>query len=106
MAEGLYFTRPNDPNFLQAQVASAFLNLQLNTEQINKKYDPLVLLTPHGTINQPNAILLYLVGDNLKGQNEDEKIRVFEWFEFFNLELHPLLKEIYEQISKERPANK
>lgn len=77
MAEGLYFTRPNDPNFLQAQVASAFLNLKLNTEQINKKYDPLVLLTPHGTINQPNAILLYLVGDNLRGQTEEEKIRIF-----------------------------
>lgn len=80
MAEGLYFTRPNDPNFLQAQVAIAFLNLKVNIEQINKKYDPLVLLTPNGSLNQPNTILLHLVGENLRGQNEEERLRVFEWF--------------------------
>ncbi len=60
MTEALYFTKPNDPNYLQAQVAINFLGAKLNTEQINKKYDPLVLITPHGTLNQPNTILQYL----------------------------------------------
>ena len=106
MSEGLYFTRPSDPNFQQAQIAIAFLSLKTPTEQINKKYDPLVLLTPHGSLNQPNAILLYLVGDRLRGADEEERIRVFEWFEYFNLELHPLLREVNEQIAKERQANR
>lgn len=106
MTEGLFFTRPNDPNYQQAQVAIAFLSLKTPTEQINKKYDPLVLLTPHGSLNQPNAILLYLASDRLTGADEQERIRIFEWFEYFNLELHPLLKEVNEQIAKERPANR
>lgn len=63
-------------------------------------------MTPHGTLNQPNSILSYIAGDQLKGLNEEDKTRVNEWFEYFNLELHPLLKEIYEQLQKEKPLNK
>lgn len=80
MTEGLYFTKPNDPNYLQALVVISFLGLKINTEQINKKYDPLTLLTPHGTLSQPNTILLHLAGERLKGQGEEENIRIYEWF--------------------------
>ena len=35
-----------------------------------------------------------------------EKLQVWEWFEHLNIELHPLLRQIYEQISNERPRNR
>lgn len=95
----LYFTRQNDLNLKQIQVALLFLNKTLNTQEIPKKYDTLILVTPEGSLNQPSAILHYLAGEQLRGTNRQEQIEVFEWFEHFNVELHPLLHEIYEQIS-------
>jgi hypothetical protein len=65
---------------LQSQITASFLSVKLHTEIINKKYDPLTLVTPHGTLNQPNSILSYLAGDQLKGQSEEDKTRVNEWF--------------------------
>jgi hypothetical protein len=52
----------------------------LHTEIVNKKYDALTLVTQHGTLNQPNSILSYIAGDQLKGNSEEDKIRVNEWF--------------------------
>lgn len=95
----LYFSKQNDHNLQQAQVAASFLNLTLKTQEINKKYDPLILLTPEGTLNQPNTILQYISNGQLSGQSEADKLRAWEWFEHFNMELHPLLREIYEQIA-------
>ncbi len=80
MADTLYYTKLNDPNYQQTLVAAHFLNLNLNPQEINKKYDPLILLTSFGTLNQPNTILLYLLRDQLVGTNEEEKLRVHEWF--------------------------
>lgn len=106
MSDTLYFSRPNDPAFLQTQVLAAFLNLSLSPQEINKKHDPLILLTPFGTLSQPNAILLYLARDHLAGHSPHDQLRVHEWFELLNVELQPLLREVGEQIGKERPANK
>ena len=46
MTTTLYFTRPNDPNLQQIQITMQFLNKEIPTQEINKKYDPLILLTP------------------------------------------------------------
>jgi hypothetical protein len=45
MADTIYFTKSTDPNYLQALIASQFLNLKINAQEINKKYDPLILVT-------------------------------------------------------------
>ena len=94
MSRTLYFTRKEDPNLLQILVSMKFTGQELKTQEINKKYDPLTLLTPDGSINQPLAILQFLAA-NLSGQSEREKLKVWEWFEHFSLEIHPLLREIY-----------
>lgn len=70
MAETLYFTSVNDPNHLQAVIAAQFAGIKLPEEQINKKYDPVNLLTPQGLLTQPNTILLYLLRDKMVGQTE------------------------------------
>jgi hypothetical protein len=46
MANTLYFTNEKDPNYLQILVACEFINLKLPSDKINKKYDPLILVTP------------------------------------------------------------
>jgi hypothetical protein len=65
---------------LQSQITASFLSAKLHTEIVNKKYDALTLVTQHGTLNQPNSILSYIAGDQLKGNSEEDKIRVNEWF--------------------------
>lgn len=45
MTDTIYFTKSTDPNYLQVLVASQFLHLKIATEQINKKYEPLILVT-------------------------------------------------------------
>ena len=68
MSSTLYFTRSDDPNLLQIIVALKFLRQDIKRQEINKKYDPLILLTPEGTINQPISILQFLAKD-LSGLN-------------------------------------
>ena len=68
MSNTLYFTRADDPNLLQILVALKFVGQDIKRQEINKKYDPLILLTPEGTINQPISILQFLAKD-LSGQN-------------------------------------
>jgi glutathione S-transferase len=106
MASTLYFTHQDDHNLKQVLVAAQFLRSDLRTQEINKKYDPLTLLTPEGSINQPVAILQFVAGAQLGGNSQMDRLRVWEWFEHFNLELHPLLRELYEQIGGIRGANK
>lgn len=106
MSGTLYFTKHGDPHLQQILIAARFTGHPLPAQEIPKKYDPLTLLTPDGPINQPNAILLFVAGDQLAGQNQSEKLQVSQWFEHFNMELHPLLKEIYEQLANEREQNK
>ena len=60
MTSTLYFTQANDPNLQQILVGMQFMGVNLKTQEINKKYDPLILLTPEGTITQPVAILQFL----------------------------------------------
>lgn len=67
MTETLYFTNPNHPNYQQLIIATAFLNQNLPQEKINNKYSPLNLVTPHGVLNQPITILIYLLRDKLIG---------------------------------------
>jgi hypothetical protein len=67
MTDTIYFTKSTDPNYLQVLVASQFLNLKIAPQEINKKYDPLILVTAEGTLNQPNTILLYLTKGQLSG---------------------------------------
>lgn len=67
MSSTLYFTKPNDLNLKQILVTSQFLHKPITHQEIPKKYDPLTLLTPEGSINQPTAILLYLAENQLKG---------------------------------------
>ena len=74
MSCSLYFTKANDQNLKQVLVTLQFLHKQLNTQEIPKKYDPLILLTPEGPISQPNAILLYLAQDQLRGSNKHQEI--------------------------------
>jgi hypothetical protein len=92
MEATLYFTKQNDPNLLAILTTAHYLNLTLPTQEINKKYDPLILLTPEGTLNQPIAILQYLGNSQLSGHDQSDRLRVWEWFEHLSLELHPLLR--------------
>ena len=71
MTQTLYFTKLNDPNYQQVIIAAEFINVNVVTEPINKKYDPLILVTGSGMLNQPNTILMYLVRERLVGQNEE-----------------------------------
>lgn len=71
MTQTLYFTKLNDPNYQQVIIAAEFINVNVVTELINKKYDPLILVTGSGMLNQPNTILMYLVRERLVGQNEE-----------------------------------
>jgi hypothetical protein len=66
----LYYSKASDLNLKQVLVAAHFLHKQINTQEIPKKYDPLILLTPEGSISQPNAILLYLAEEQLKGNTK------------------------------------
>ena len=102
MTTTLYFTQPNEPNLQQIMVAMQFMGVDLKTQEINKKYDPLILLTPEGTITQPIAILQFLAKEPFAGHTHQEQLKVWEWFEQLNMELHPLLREIYEQVAGRR----
>lgn len=77
MEATLYFTKPNDPNLLAILTAAKYLNLTIPTQEINKKYDPLTLLTPEGPLNQPITILQYLSNSQLSGHNEIDRLRVW-----------------------------
>jgi hypothetical protein len=46
MSTTLYFTTKEDPNLLQILIAMKFKGQDIKTQEINKKYDPLTLLTP------------------------------------------------------------
>ena len=46
MSSTLYFTKHDDPNLLQVNIALKFIGSHIKTQEINKKYDPLILLTP------------------------------------------------------------
>lgn len=80
MTDTLYFTRSDDLNLLQIKVAASFINKNIATQEINKKYDPLILVTPEGSLNQPIAILHHLVEGQLSGQNKHDQLKVWEWF--------------------------
>lgn len=80
MNNTLYFTKQNDQHLQTILVTAQYLNLTLTTQEINKKYDPLTLLTPQGTLNQPITILQYLANSQLSGHNEIDRLRVWEWF--------------------------
>ncbi len=67
MSTTLYFTKANDDNLLQILVAAKYLRIDLATQEINKKYDPLTLVTPEGSLNQPNTILQYLCNGKMSG---------------------------------------
>lgn len=69
MATTLYYSKPTGPDFQQIQITAKYLSLDLNSQEYNKKYDPLTLLTPEGTLNQPSTILLFLAKGQLSGQN-------------------------------------
>ena len=45
MSNTLYFTRRNDPNLQQILIAMKFIGQEIKIQEINKKYDPLILLT-------------------------------------------------------------
>lgn len=101
----LYFSRPGEPSLQQILVAARLLNLSLPTQEINKKYDPLLLVTPEGVLNQPNAILLYLADGQLTGHTPSQQQQLWQWLEHFNLELAPLLTEISQQLRSQKAPN-
>ena len=65
----------------------------------------MILLTPEGTLKQPTSILNHIVEGKLSGKSQQDKLKVWEWFEHFSLELHPLLRELYEQVQGARVAD-
>ena len=56
------------------------------------------LVTPHGVLNQPNTIMLYLAHEKLNGTTPQQELEGLQWLEFSNVEILPLLKELYGQV--------
>ena len=83
--EKLYYTKYFCPETLQLIVAAEFAGVKLELNEINKKYDPINLVTKQGVLNRPNAILRYLTaGTPLNGSNSHERNQINTWYEFFN----------------------
>lgn len=99
MTETLYYTNQNDPDYTQLLITAHFHQRTLTTTPINPKYPSTNLVTPEGIISQPNAIMLYLA------KCQPAPIEFYEWLEFSNIELRPLLQEIYGQIHNTRTPN-
>jgi hypothetical protein len=66
----LYYTKYFTPNILQSIIAADFANVKLATSELNKKNDPIALVTPDGILTQPNAILRFICDNtNLNGKS-------------------------------------
>lgn len=76
----IYYTKPQNLDLVQILVAAEFIGESPQLVEINKKYDPLILVTSEGTINQPTAILLYVCDQKLNGKSRDQTISIYSWF--------------------------
>lgn len=58
-------------------------------------------------LSRSNAILKYLAAGraSLSGSNVQEKSQLDSWYEFFNVELLPVLGELYGQVFGEKVSN-
>ena len=68
--EKLFYSKYFCPETLQVVLTADFVGVTLELNEINKKYDPINLVTIQGVLNRPNAILRYLAaGSALNGSS-------------------------------------
>ena len=90
--EKLYYSTYFCPETLQIVATAEFTGIKLELNEINKKYDPINLVTKEGVLNKPTAILRYLAaGSGLNGSTPQDKNQLNVWYEYFNTDLLPLL---------------
>lgn len=66
----LYYTTYFNPSTLPVLVTAQFIQKNLILNEVNKKYDPVSLVTKEGILNKPIAIVRYLTsGTPLNGKN-------------------------------------
>lgn len=84
-SEKLYYTKLSSPETLQVIITAEFAGINLELNEINKKYDSVNLVTKQGVLSKTNAILRYLTaGTTLNGSTPQERNQLNTWYEFFN----------------------
>ena len=56
----------------------------------------MALHTPQGLIHDPNSISFYLA--NGTKLTEEDPVHIYSWFEYFNIEINPIIKQLYGQV--------
>ena len=102
----IYYSNLSSPDTLQQLVVAAFLNKDIRTQAIAPKSVSLCLVDSALILEDPNAISYHLAKESpLLGHDLEEQTDIYSWLEYFNLQVLPLVHELYGQVFASLPAN-